>query len=217
MANKTFSRRQVAKTLGLATGALIASPSLAEVLATPAQTEGPFYPIVDQADKDIDLTMIDGHSESALGEPLLVRGRVLDTAGNPLADAVVDVWQANHHGRYSHAADRNTAPLDEHFQGWGIMTTDEQGYYGFKTILPGAYPLGPDASAPRRCRHIHFKVSHPDFENITTQMYFEGDPLIENDVVLKQLPRELWPLLIARPDVDGDTGLPLHRFDVVLA
>ncbi len=97
------------------------------------------------------------------------------------------------------------------------MTTDENGYYGYKTILPGAYALGPSASSPRRCRHIHYKVSHPDFENITTQMYFEGDPLIDDDVVLKNLPRELWPLLIATAEVDESTGLPLHRFNIVLA
>ena len=217
MNNKTYTRRQIAKNLGLATGALIASPALAEALATPEQTEGPFYPIVDQADRDIDLTLIDGHTESATGQSILVRGRVLSTDGRPLADATVDIWQANHHGRYSHPGDENPAPLDEHFQGWGIMTTDELGYYGFKTILPGAYALGPNANAPRRCRHIHFKVSHPDFANITTQMYFEGDPLMQDDIVLESLPKELWPLLTAKPDVDADTGLPLHRFDIVLA
>ena len=217
MSKKAFTRRQIAKNLGLATGALIASPALAEALVTPGQTEGPFYPITDQADKDIDLTMIEGHTRSATGDPILVRGRVLSTAGVPVRDATVDVWQANHHGRYSHPADKNPAPLDEHFQGWGIMTTDEQGYYGFKTILPGAYALGPSANAPRRCRHIHFKVSHPDLANVTTQMYFEGDPLMQDDIVLANLPKDLWPLLTAKPGVDADTGLPLHRFDIVLA
>ncbi|MDJ0759294.1 MAG: protocatechuate 3,4-dioxygenase [Woeseiaceae bacterium] len=216
MASRTYTRRQVAQSLGLATGALIASPSLADATATPEQTEGPFYPVVDQADKDIDLTIIDGHTETATGDPILVRGRVLNTAGKPLTDAVVDVWQANHHGRYSHPADNNPAPLDEHFQGWGIMTTDEEGYYGFKTIMPGAYALGRSASSPRRCRHIHYKVSHPDFENITTQMYFEGDPLMEDDIVLKNLSKELWPLLTATADVDEETRLPVYRFDIVL-
>lgn len=212
-----YTRRQVTHGLGLATGSLIAGPALAEVLATPEQTEGPFYPVTPQSDKDVDLTIIDGHAHPATGDPILVRGRVLNTKGEQLSDAVVDIWQANHHGRYSHPDDPNTAPLDEHFQGWGITRTDAQGHYGFKTILPGAYALGRSESAPRRCRHIHFKVSHPGYESLTTQMYFEGDPLIDEDLVLRRLARDLWPLLIAEPGIDADTGLPLHRFDIVLA
>ena len=95
----------------------------------------------------------------------------------------------------------------------GIMQTNAAGAYGFRTILPGAYAISETST---RCRHIHFKVSHPDHDTLTTQMYFEGDPLIENDVVMKDTPEELRSLLIAAETEDDATGLPVFHFDVVL-
>ena len=184
---------------------------------TPAQVEGPFHPIDEQSDTDMNLVMIEGHSELAKGEVILVRGQVFDTDGVPLQDALVDVWQANDNGRYSHADDPNTAPLDPNFQGWGLVKTDAEGRYGFKTIKPGPYPLSFLGDEGWRCRHIHFKVSHSNLETLVTQMYFKGDPLIEADLEIAKAPEELRHLLIAESQTDEASGLPLYRFNLVLA
>lgn len=218
MTSRKYSRRAIAKQLGsIAGGAALLGPAVASALArTPAQTEGPFYPPLPHAETDVDLTLLDGHSERATGDTILVRGRVTDLSGNPLANARVDIWQANHWGRYAHPGDNNPAPLDPHFQGIGIALTDSDGYYGFRTIRPAAYPLSALGDSGMRPRHIHFKVAHETAGRLTTQMYFEGDPLIEDDTVMRRTPAELRHLLITRAVEDAGTGLPLHRFDITL-
>lgn len=214
---KNLSRRDVTKQIGIAAGISLLGPGIVKAAAlTPEQTEGPFYPIDEQADKDMDLTLIEGHSETAEGETILVRGRVLDTSGQPLDDVLVDVWQANHFGRYSHPDDNSTAPLDPNFQGWGLTKTNAEGGYGLKTIKPGAYKTPTADGSGQRSGHIHFKVSRPGFEDLTTQMYFVGDPLIDQDFVMAETPLELRHLLIAHSTMDEVTRLPLYRFDLVL-
>jgi len=212
-----ISRREVTRRIGMAAGAALLTGGFGgAVVPTPKQVEGPFHPIEDQADTDLDLLMIEGHTEPALGEAILVRGRVLGTDGRPLTNALVDVWQANHFGRYSHPDDPNTAPLDPNFQGWGLIETDSEGRYGFRTIKPGAYPLSFLGEEGWRCRHIHFQVSRAGFSKLTTQMYFHGDPLIEQDAEIAKAPEALRHLLIAKSSLDEATGLPLYRFDIVL-
>jgi len=211
-----LTRRRLARRLGGGAAALLVAPRALAMLATPSQVEGPFYPIEDQLDKDLDLVRIEGHEQQATGEVILVSGRVMGMDGSPLANAVVDVWQANHHGRYSHPEDPNPAPLDPHFQGWGLLRTDAQGDYTLKTILPGPYSLKFLGEDGWRCRHIHFKVSHPGNQPLTTQMYFEGDPLIEQDLEIAKAPADRRDLLISSPTKDLATGLPLYRFDIVL-
>ncbi len=213
---KSVTRRQFARNLGLAAGSLMASPAIAEPDITPSQTEGPFYPVHAQDDLDADLTRIDGHTEEATGERILVRGQVFNTRGETLEGATVDVWQANHYGRYDHPDDPNPAKLDEHFQGWAILTTGASGGYGYKTILPAPYALSQAADGPVRCRHIHYKVSHPDHKSVTTQMYFAGDPLIADDIIMARFSKDQQALLIAEQSTDEATGLPLYRFNVVL-
>lgn len=217
--HKGLTRRALSRHLGLAAGATWMSAGLARaaIPATPSQVEGPFHPITEQADTDTDLCMIEGHTEPALGEQILVRGQVTDRDGQPLQDALVDVWQANHHGRYSHPEDPNTAPLDPNFQGWALIRTDAAGRYGFKTIKPGAYPLNFLGGDGWRCRHIHFQVSKPGSKTLTTQMYFQGDPLIAQDLEIAKAPAELRHRLIAEAAADEASGLPLYQFDIVLA
>ena len=147
---------------------------------------------------------------------ILVRGQVLDTEGRPVNGALVDVWQANHDGRYNHPDDKNTAPLDPNFQGWGLIKTDDEGRYSFKTIKPGAYPLSFLGEEGWRCRHIHFNVSQPEHKALTTQMYFHGDPLIEQDLEINGLPEEQRHYLIAKSVTDESSGLPLYTFDIVV-
>lgn len=215
---KTYSRRDITKGIGMAAGlALVPGASVIAAIVTPSQVKGPFHPVEEQADTDMNLVMIEGHTERAKGEVILVRGQVFDSNGVPLNDALVDVWQANDAGRYSHAEDPNTAPLDPNFQGWGLINTDAEGRYGIKTIKPGAYPLSFLGEDGWRCRHIHFEVSHPDCETLVTQMYFKGDPLIEADLEVAKAPEELRHLLIVEAQTDEESGLPLYQFNLVLA
>lgn len=206
-----FTRRGLIG-VGIAAGASTA----AAAPPTARQTEGPFYPTTDQADKDADLTRVAGRSGRATGEIIVVEGRVLDETGAPIAGAIVDVWQANAHGRYAHERDSNPAPLDPAFQGWAILTADAEGRYRFRTVLPGAYPAETGWDRPP---HIHFKVARRGFREITTQMYFEGQALNDIDRLLAAVPEPRRSALIARASVlDGDAdGAALYRFDVTLA
>jgi len=216
--NHKLSRREFGQKVGMtATGLLImGSSSLVAGTVTPTQTEGPFYPDSDVGDNDLDLTLIKGRSEAAKGEPIYVFGQVLDTDGNPLANATVDVWQANDAGRYRHAEDPNPAPLDPNFQGWGIVKTDALGFYRYKTIRPGVYSLDLLGGEGFRARHIHYKVSHDEHTPVTTQLYFPGDPLIEQDLEIVKAPEEDRWMMMSVEEKPHVSGTPIYRFDVVL-
>jgi len=227
MIRKQVSRRDVLGAGAVGTGILLTAgcqsetPSEASTPAgaalppgatglTPPQTEGPFYPIVDQADKDADLTRLGNSGAVAEGEIVRVEGRVLDETGVPIADAVVDIWQANAAGRYAHERDPNPAPLDPKFQGWAIFKTDAEGRYAFTTIRPGAYPAEVDWWRPP---HIHFKVARRGYRELTTQMYFQGEALNDVDRLVMELPEPARSRVIARrPD-----GAAPYSFDIVLA
>ena len=119
----------------------------------------------------------------ALGERIVVAGRVLDLDGRPAANTLVEIWQCNSAGRYAHAVDTHDAPLDPNFKGLGRVLTDEEGGYKFTTIKPGAYPWGNHENAWRPA-HIHFSVFGPSFmTRLVTQMYFPGDPLLPFDPI----------------------------------
>lgn len=212
MPKKNLSRRSVLQaglvsSLGL--GVSTACASETEKTITPAQTSGPFYPVVEQADKDADLTIFGDSPNVALGDIITVEGRVFDRDGVPIAGAVVDIWQANAAGRYAHERDWNPAPLDPNFQGWAILRTDPDGRYRFKTIKPGAYPAAQGWDRPP---HIHFKVSRRGYHEITTQMYFENEPLNDVDHILKSLSEPEQTSVVAALNQSG-----VFEFDVVLA
>lgn len=194
------------------TGASCSKKEPTKLLWTPRQTEGPFYPVQEQADKDVDLTIIEGKSERAEGEVILVRGRVLDTDGKPIPNAFVEIWQANKWGRYNHYKDPSKAPLDPNFQGWGQTRTDTEGNYGFKTIKPGAYPAGPGWTRPP---HIHFKASADDYYPVTTQMYFPEEELNKADRILHNLSDADQRMVIAKREPYNDPE-PIFIFDIVL-
>ena len=135
-----------------------------------------------------DLAKSGGHE--AMGERIIVRGRVLDEDGRGLPATMIEIWQANAAGRYNHANDQHDAPLDPHFRGEGRVFTDADGWYEFTTIKPGSYPWRNHHNAWRPA-HIHYSLFGPGFATrLVTQMYFPGDPLLRLDPVFQSVPDE---------------------------
>ena len=156
---------------------------------------------------------------AAQGERIIVRGRVLDEAARPVARAMVELWQANAGGRYNHPGDVHDAPLDPHFHGEGRVFTDDQGWYEFTSIKPGAYPWRNHANAWRP-NQVHFSLFGSGFAaRLVTQMYFPGDPLLALDPIFLGVPdRTARERLVARFDLDvtkAEWALG-YRFDIVL-
>ncbi len=185
------SRRAFLTRSGLMLGALtVASKALADncdFRPTAKQPLGPFYPVEFPKDSDVDLTRLAGRSARAKGEVVVIEGVVTDEYCHPIKGAIVEIWQACHTGRYNHPSDTSPNALDPNFQYYGVMTTDDQGRYRFKTIKPGSY----DASETwRRPPHIHFKVSLRGFETLVTQSYWAGDELNQHDRILQSLASE---------------------------
>jgi len=166
---------------------------------------------------DIDLTHFNGGS--AIGERIIVGGRILDEDGRPIPNTLIEIWQANACGRYAHPVDTHDAPLDPHFSGAGRVMTDDAGMYRFTTIKPGAYPWRNHHNAWRPA-HIHFSLFGPSFATrLITQMYFPGDPLLAIDPIFNSVPdTAARPRLIARFDIG--TTVPEfalgYEFDMVL-
>jgi len=142
------------------------------------------------------------HEGEPLGERIVVEGRVLDEAGRPVPDTLVELWQANAAGRYRHANDRHDAPLDPNFTGGGRCLTDGEGRWRFTTIKPGAYPWRNHANAWRPA-HLHFSLFGPSFgTRLVTQMYFPGDPLLPFDPIFNSVPdRDARERMVARFDL----------------
>jgi protocatechuate 3,4-dioxygenase beta subunit len=166
---------------------------------------------------DNDLTRI--ASADAIGERIIVSGRVLDENGRPVPDALIEIWQANAAGRYLHKRDQHDAPLDPNFSGEGRTVTDAHGRYQFKTIKPGAYPWGNHYNGWRP-QHIHFSLFGRAYATrLVTQMYFPGDPLLEFDPIFQCVPDvKARNRLVAT--LDWETTVPEYalgyRFDIVL-
>lgn len=182
--------------------------------ATPHQTEGPFFPTGDPAETDFDLTRLAGHAETATGRVVVIQGVVRGDDGAPLAGALVHVWQANHHGRYAHPDDTNPAPLDPHFQGYARLLTDADGRFNVRTIVPGAYPASRSWSRPP---HVHFKVSHVGHRELTTQMYFAGEPLNAEDRILNALDEAGRAALVVAFNAAAEGDVPTGHFEIRLA
>ena len=143
---------------------------------TLSELTGPVYPYGRMDVADSDLTR--QHAGEPLGERIIVEGRVLDEDGRPLPQTLVEIWQANAAGRYTHRIDQHAAPLDPNFSGAGRTITDDEGRYRFVTIRPGAYPWKNHHNAWRPA-HIHFSLFGTNFlTRLITQMYFPGDPLL---------------------------------------
>jgi protocatechuate 3,4-dioxygenase beta subunit len=188
--------------------------AFAEALTlTPRQTEGPFYPDQLPLDTDNDLILINDSLSPAVGEITHLTGTVRDIKGDPVRNAVVEIWEADSSGSYIHSrgASRERG-REENFQGYGRFLTDSKGRYYFRTIKPVAYG--------NRTPHIHFAVSNQQQERLlTTQLYTRGEPLNETDFLLNRVEDPALQSLIIvpyKPLKDSDTGELNAHFDIVI-
>jgi protocatechuate 3,4-dioxygenase beta subunit len=187
-----------------------ASSTVDEPQHTPHQILGPYFPAVETPTATNDLTVVDGMTGRAQGEIIVVEGRVLNRAGEPIEGARLVIWQANGFGRYAHPNDSNPAPLDVNFVGFAKIISGGDGTYRFTTVKPGAYPTG---SGRIRPPHIHFEVQGK-LDRLITQMYFPGEPLNARDPLL--LSANAPDLLVARPSATPLNANPAFVFDIVL-
>lgn len=180
-----------------------------ELARTPALTEGPFYPPKLPLDTDNDLLIVNNSITQAVGEVSHVTGRVLSLSGEPILNAIVEIWQCDGKGVY--LAQGTTSASDKNFQGFGRFTTGTSGEYYFRTIKPVPYP--------GRTPHIHFKIKKGGKELLTTQLFINGHPQNRTDGILQAirdpLEREL-VLVDFKPLKDSKIGESTARFDLVV-
>ena len=145
------------------------------------------------------------------GEKVSVEGRIVDGDGNPVNDAVVEIWQANAHGRYPHPDDARDKPIEPAFKGFGRVVTDDAGVFRFTTIKPGRIPAaGEGLQAP----HLNVTIFMRGLlKHLITRMYFPNDPANDGDPVLARVPKARRATLIASP-IEGRSGA--LRFDIIL-
>jgi protocatechuate 3,4-dioxygenase, beta subunit len=153
-----------------------------ELTRTPAQTEGPFYPNKLPLDTDNDLLIINDTITPAVGEVTHLTGKILDAKGNPVRNALVEIWQCDANGVYLHTKDSEPKKdkQDKHFQGFGRFLTGSTGEYYFRTIKPVPYTF--------RTPHIHFKVKQGKKELLCTQCYIKGHEGNAKDGVYRGIP-----------------------------
>jgi len=181
------------------------------LVPTPAQTTGPFYPVVVPADSDADLVVVSDRAPYRGGETVDLAGRVLDRHGAALGGTTIEIWQCDARGYYHHPNDRG-GQADPAFQGFGRATADPAGRYAFRTIKPVAYS--------GRAPHIHVRVLASGRRPFVTQMYIAGDPANERDALYARARREAPGATIAVGFDPTPGAAPVRwraAFDVVLA
>jgi protocatechuate 3,4-dioxygenase beta subunit len=198
----------------LAFGAAVYSSNVCfaeELTRTPPQTEGPFYPDKLPLDTDNDLLVITDSITPAVGEVTHLTGRILDAKGEPVKNALVEIWQCDANGAYLHSETGNRDKRDKHFQGYGRFLTNVKGEYYFRTIKPVPY-------VPRT-PHIHYKISQGKRELLVTQCYIKDHPGNAADGVLRGIrdPKQLASIMVDfKPIKDSKIGELAANWDVVL-
>jgi protocatechuate 3,4-dioxygenase, beta subunit len=208
----SLSRRTFIGGVALGLAAYTTPGAFAEDLArTPAQTEGPFYPDKLPLDTDNDLLIINDKITPAVGEITHLGGRILDANGNPLRNALVEIWQVDNGGAYLHSGTSNSEKRDRNFQGFGRFLTGSSGEYYFRTVKPVPYP--------GRTPHIHFAVKVKGREQFTTQCYVKGHAGNERDGIWRSIrdPKQRDNVTIDFASLKGSKiGELTAKFDVVL-
>jgi protocatechuate 3,4-dioxygenase beta subunit len=181
------------------------------LVATPGQTEGPFYPTSFPADMDADLVRVTGQKAQAVGRVTHISGRVMNRRGEIVPGAMVEIWQCDANGVYNHPRDEGRRRRDASFQGYGRAQVDAGGRYAFRTIRPVGYA--------GRTPHIHFKVHAPGVGRLTTQLYVAGEPRNTTDGVLNAIGdrRARESVIVRLQDAaDMEPGALSGTFDIVL-
>ena len=168
---------------------------------TPSQTVGPYLKM--GLIRGVQNKLV---SDTTEGGRIRIEGRVLDGEGQPINDAMLEIWQANAHGRYDHPEDEQDKPLDPAFKGFGRAATDEDGAYWFETVKPGPVPgLGNTLQAP----HINITLfARGMLLHTITRLYFPDEPTNEADPILNAVDDGRRGTLIA------DGGPDVYRFDI---
>jgi protocatechuate 3,4-dioxygenase beta subunit len=207
-----LTRRRMVSGMGLIAAGFMVPGAFAEtLLATPRQTAGPFYPDRLPLDTDNDLLIVNDAITPAVGEVTWLSGRILDVSGQPVRNAVVEIWQVDGKGVYLHPDSGDRARRDANFQGFGRFATGSSGEYLFRTVKPVPYA--------NRTAHIHFAVRRPGAEPFTTQCYVAGEPLNDRDFVLSRIEdaKARASVIVPFAPVAGSkSGELAARFDIVL-
>jgi len=218
MAPIVLRRSLLRRSVLLSAGATLLAPraalqaSPARLTPTPGQTEGPYYPVAFPADSDADLVRVTGQAAQATGQVAHIQGRILNRRGEPVAGALVEIWQCDANGIYDHPNAPGGQRRDRSFQGYGRNAADAAGRYGFRTLRPVPYS--------GRTPHIHFKIAVAGVGRLTTQMYVAGEPQNARDPVLAAIrdrtQRDSVIVALTTAD-DVELGAVKGTFDIVLA
>ncbi len=176
---------------------------------TPRQTEGPFYPTKLPLDTDNDLLIINDQLTPGVGAITHLTGRDRNLSGDPVRNAVVEIWQCDNNGKYHHPGDKNQVKEDENFQSFGRFVTSSTGEYYFRTIKPVPYP--------GRTPHIHFIVKQGDKRMLTTQLYVKGFAQNERDGIYRGLGKTAAAVTTDFAPLKGSTlGELTAHFEIIL-
>jgi protocatechuate 3,4-dioxygenase, alpha subunit len=163
--------------------------------ATTSQTVGPFF------DLGFNWLIPDNLAAPGIsGERVTIEGRVLDGDGHPVPDAILEIWQANAHGKYAHPEDTQEKALEKGFTGYGRIPTDDQGKFRFTTIKPGQVP-GPSSGSEKKLQAPHIAVSvfaRGLLRRLVTRIYFPGEPANATDFALNLVEPARRATLIAK-------------------
>lgn len=182
-----------------------------ELVRTPRQTAGPFYPDRLPLDTDNDLLIVNDGITPAVGKITHLSGRILDARGEPFRNALVEIWQVDNNGAYLHSGSGNRDKRDKNFQGFGRFLTGSTGEYYFRTIKPVPYP--------GRTPHIHFAVKVKGQEKFTTQCYVKGESQNERDGIYMGIrdTKQRTSVTVDFVPVKGSRiGELAARFDIIL-
>lgn len=207
-----FGRRELLHTGTILGATAMTAPGVfAELIETPRQTEGPFYPDKMPLDTDNDLLVINDSITPGVGEITHLGGRVLDAKGNPVRNAFVEIWQVDNNAVYINSNDKtNRANQDTNFQGYGRFLTDSKGHYYFRTIKPVPYP--------GRTPHIHVAISRGGKRVLTTQLYVKDHPNNPKDRILQGIEAKARETVLCdfAPIKESPIGELQVDFDIIL-
>jgi len=213
---RNVTRRSLLQTSAAFGAAFFSTPGLfaEQLVATPHSTEGPFYPDKLPLDQDNDLIIVSDSTTPAVGQITHLTGTVRDIKGEPIRNALIEIWQCDANAVYLHSKDsgKKKDQQDKHFQGYGRFETNAKGEYRFRTIKPVPYPGRPSP-------HIHFKVSKGDRHLLTSQIFMEDFADNQKDGVFKRLgDADAQKRLMTKftPMPDSTIGELAARFQIVV-